>query len=81
VAEQIARLIATAVPARRPAAAWRDLARLLWHQPAVRETMVALELAGLVEVRTGAGSYVAAMPAKRACCRSGSAIPVPARSS
>jgi DNA-binding FadR family transcriptional regulator len=37
----------------------RDLARKLGvSRPVVRESMVALELAGLVEVRTGAGTYV-----------------------
>ncbi|HET8728887.1 MAG TPA: FadR/GntR family transcriptional regulator [Alphaproteobacteria bacterium] len=37
----------------------RDLARQLGvSRPVVREAMVALELAGLVEVRTGSGTYV-----------------------
>jgi DNA-binding FadR family transcriptional regulator len=37
----------------------RDLARkLAVSRPVVREAMIALELAGLVEVRTGAGTYV-----------------------
>lgn len=37
----------------------RDLARSLSvSRPVVREAMVALELAGLVEVRTGAGTFV-----------------------
>lgn len=37
----------------------RDLARQLRvSRPVVREAMIALELAGLVEVRTGAGTYV-----------------------
>jgi DNA-binding FadR family transcriptional regulator len=66
VAEQIARLIASGeyrLGGRLPPE--RDLARLLGiSRPTVREAMVALELAGLVEVRTGAGSYVAAMPAE-----------------
>ncbi len=37
----------------------RDLARSLGvSRPVVREAMVALEIAGLVEVRTGSGAYV-----------------------
>jgi DNA-binding FadR family transcriptional regulator len=37
----------------------RDLARRLGvSRPVVREAMVALEIAGLVEVRTGSGTYV-----------------------
>jgi DNA-binding FadR family transcriptional regulator len=37
----------------------RDLARKLRvSRPVVRESMIALELAGLVEVRSGAGTYV-----------------------
>jgi DNA-binding FadR family transcriptional regulator len=37
----------------------RDLSRLLGvSRPVVREAMVALEIAGLVEVRTGSGAYV-----------------------
>jgi DNA-binding FadR family transcriptional regulator len=37
----------------------RDLAKQLRvSRPVVREAMIALELAGLVEVRTGAGTYV-----------------------
>lgn len=39
----------------------RDLAKQLGvSRPVVREAMVALELAGLVEVRTGSGTYVQA---------------------
>lgn len=39
----------------------RDLARSLGvSRPAVREALVALEIAGLVEVRTGSGAYVRA---------------------
>jgi DNA-binding FadR family transcriptional regulator len=37
----------------------RDLAKLLGvSRPVVREAMIALEIAGLVEVRTGSGTYV-----------------------
>ena len=66
VAEQIARLIATGEyrPGDRLPPE-RDLARQLGiSRPTVREAMVALELAGLVEVRTGAGIYVHAKPAE-----------------
>ena len=37
----------------------RDLAKLLGvSRPTVREAMIALEIAGLVEVRVGAGAFV-----------------------
>ena len=37
----------------------RDLAKLLGvSRPTVREAMIALEMAGLVEVRVGAGTFV-----------------------
>ena len=37
----------------------RDLARLLGvSRPTVREAMIALEIAGLVEVRVGAGAFI-----------------------
>jgi DNA-binding FadR family transcriptional regulator len=66
VAEQIARLIASGE--YRPGSRLppeRDLARQLGiSRPTVREAMVALELAGIVEVRTGAGIYVNAKPAE-----------------
>lgn len=62
VAEQIAQLIRTrhwTVGERLPAE--RDMAqRLGVSRPTVREALVALELQGLVEVRTGAGIYVKA---------------------
>jgi DNA-binding FadR family transcriptional regulator len=64
VAEQIARLIGGGEyrPGDRLPPE-RDLARQLGiSRPTVREAMVALELAGLVEVRTGAGTYVTARP-------------------
>jgi DNA-binding FadR family transcriptional regulator len=66
VAEQIARLIANGEyrPGERLPPE-RDLARQLGiSRPTVREAMIALELAGLVEVRTGAGIYVNARPAE-----------------
>jgi DNA-binding FadR family transcriptional regulator len=60
VAKQISALIASgefAVGDRLPPE--RDLARqLAVSRPVLREAMVALELAGWVEVRTGAGTYV-----------------------
>jgi len=66
VAEQVARLIAAKEfrPGDRLPPE-RDLARQFGvSRPTVREAMVALELAGLVEVRTGAGIYVNAKPAE-----------------
>jgi len=66
VAEQVARLIAAGefLPGNRLPPE-RDLARQFGvSRPTVREAMVALELAGLVEVRTGAGIYVNAKPAE-----------------
>lgn len=42
----------------------RDLAKTLGvSRPVVREAMIALEVAGLVEVRTGSGAYVLDKPA------------------
>jgi DNA-binding FadR family transcriptional regulator len=60
VAEQISRLIAAGEfrPGDRLPPE-RDLSRqLAVSRPVLREAMVALELAGWVEVRTGAGTYV-----------------------
>jgi len=43
----------------------RDLARMLnVSRPSIREAMIALETAGLIEVRTGDGTYVRAAPPK-----------------
>lgn len=43
----------------------RDLARQLGvSRPVVREAMIALEIAGLLEVRTGSGAYVCEKPAE-----------------
>ncbi|MCJ7683853.1 MAG: GntR family transcriptional regulator, partial [Desulfobacteraceae bacterium] len=62
VAEQIAQLIRVKhwkVGDRLPAE--RDMAQSLGvSRPTMREALVALELQGLVEVRTGAGIYVKA---------------------
>jgi DNA-binding FadR family transcriptional regulator len=64
VADQLAELIrrgAFAVGERLPPE--RDLARRFGvSRPVVREAMVALEIAGLVEVRTGSGIYVRGAP-------------------
>jgi DNA-binding FadR family transcriptional regulator len=60
VAEQISALIAAGEfrPGDRLPPE-RDLARQLRvSRPVIREAMIALELAGSVEVRTGAGTYV-----------------------
>jgi DNA-binding FadR family transcriptional regulator len=63
VAEQVSRLIAAgefSAGDRLPPE--RDLARqLAVSRPVLREAMVALELAGWVEVRSGAGTYVKAI--------------------
>ncbi len=64
IAEQIANLIRTKElkPGDRLPPE-RLLARQLGvSRPSVREAMIALEVAGLVEVRTGAGTYVRAVP-------------------
>ena len=64
VADQIAALIdqgVWAVGAQLPPE--RDLAHQLGvSRPTVREAMVALDLAGLIDVRTGAGTFVRARP-------------------
>jgi len=64
VAEQISGLIRSGEfppGARLPAE--RDLAKQLGvSRPVVREAMIALEVAGLVEVRTGSGAYVREKP-------------------
>jgi DNA-binding FadR family transcriptional regulator len=66
VAEQIARLIGRGEfqqGDRLPPE--RDLAvKLGVSRPTVREAMIALEIAGLVEVRTGAGTYVTGAPSE-----------------
>ncbi len=66
VAKQIAGLIRSGelgIGTRLPAE--RDLSKLLGvSRPTVREAMIALEIAGLVEVRSGAGAYVRALVAR-----------------
>jgi DNA-binding FadR family transcriptional regulator len=60
VADQIGELIRrNEFPAGHRLPPERDLAKALGvSRPVVREAMIALELAGLVEVRTGSGTYV-----------------------
>lgn len=64
VAEQLARLVAAGefpVGTRLPAE--RELAQSLGvSRPVVREAMIALELAGVVEVRMGSGAFVVNAP-------------------
>ncbi len=64
VAEQVAGLIRggeLAPGSRLPAE--RDLAKRMGvSRPVLREALISLEIAGLVEVRTGSGAYVAAAP-------------------
>jgi DNA-binding FadR family transcriptional regulator len=44
----------------------RDLAKMLAvSRPVVREAMIALEIGGLIEVRTGSGAFVRGKPAER----------------
>jgi DNA-binding FadR family transcriptional regulator len=60
VAEQIGRLVRSGeFPPGHRLPAERDLAKTLGvSRPVVREAMIALEIIGLVEVRTGSGAYV-----------------------
>ena len=64
VAQQVADLIQSGeLPAGERLPAERELAKRLGvSRPTVREAMIALEMAGLVEVRTGAGVFVRAAP-------------------
>ena len=68
VAQQIREMILSGeyrVGDRLPAE--RDLARgLRVSRPTIREAMIALEIAGLVEIRTGAGIFVSDQPARNA---------------
>ena len=76
IAEQLRAAIVAgefAVGARLPAE--RDLAKQLGvSRPSVREALIALEVEGWVEVRTGSGVYVLAHPGRR---RGRSAVKVP----
>lgn len=64
VAEQLAELIRDGeFDEGRRLPAERELAKMLGvSRPVVREAMVALEIAGLVEVRTGSGTHVTIVP-------------------
>ena len=75
VADQIGALIHSGefLPGQRLPAE-RDLARILGvSRPVVREAMIALEIAGLVEVRTGAGAFVRDQSADRPAPEAGHA--------
>jgi len=66
VADQIAALVRAGefAPGQRLPAE-RDLAKSLRvSRPVVREAMIALEIAGLIEVRVGAGAFVKSPPAE-----------------
>jgi DNA-binding FadR family transcriptional regulator len=73
VAEQVAGLIRggeLAAGSRLPAE--RDLAKQLGvSRPVLREALIALEIAGLVDVRTGSGAYVAVAPSRGTLTASG----------
>jgi DNA-binding FadR family transcriptional regulator len=75
VAQQISDLIRSGeLPSGERLPAERDLAKRLGvSRPTIREAMVALEIAGFVEVRTGSGVYV------RAAAASAPDEPAPAR--
>src|SRR5690606_34370983 len=66
VADQLTRLIVEgvfAVGGRLPSE--RDLAdQLKVSRPTIREAMIALELSGIIEIRTGSGIYVRKKPAR-----------------
>src|SRR5208282_4359737 len=68
VADQIGGLIGKSefLPGQRLPAE-RDLAKMLGvSRPVVREAMIALEIAGLIEVRSGSGAFVRDKPAEPA---------------
>lgn len=68
IAEQLRQAVATgefAVGSRLPAE--RDLAKQLGvSRPSVREALIALEVEGVIEVRTGSGIYVLAQTKRKA---------------
>lgn len=66
VADQLLKLINDGVfTAGNRLASERDLAEQLQvSRPTVREAMIALELSGVVEIRTGSGIYVTGRPAR-----------------
>jgi len=73
VAEQIVERIQSGeiAPGQRLPAE-RDLAKALGvSRPVVREALIALEVGGLVEVRTGAGAFVCKAPASRLTLNAG----------
>jgi DNA-binding FadR family transcriptional regulator len=71
VAQQIAELVRSGeLPAGNRLPAERDLAKRLGvSRPTVREAMIALEIAGLVEVRTGLGIFVRSPSAEETTAR------------
>ncbi len=73
VAEQIVEHIQGGeIAAGQRLPAERDLAKALGvSRPVVREALIALEVAGLVEVRTGAGAFVCEAPSSRPLLNAG----------
>ena len=73
VAEQIVeRIRAGEIAPGQRLPAERDLSKALGvSRPVVREALIALEVAGLVEVRTGAGAFVREAPAARLSLNAG----------
>ena len=73
VAEQIVeRIHSGEIIAGQRLPAERDLAKALGvSRPVIREALIALEVAGLVEVRTGAGAFVREPPSSRPSLNAG----------
>lgn len=73
IAEQLRRAVAAgefSAGARLPAE--RDLARQLGvSRPSLREALIALEVEGMIEVRTGSGIYVLGSPRRRSRAKTG----------